>query len=187
VKMLNGYLYASQCGGFKGGYDDLTLQKLANLAKIEKVSMIVVESNFGDGMFSKLLAPFIAKTYPVSIEEVRHNTQKEVRIIDTLEPVMMQHRLIIDEKLIKEDYDSAPEPSYSLFYQMTRLTKDRGAIVHDDRLEALSMAVNYWTEQMDTDAESMAAQMKLEAFNGEIQRFIDSATGVYKSAGDRWF
>ena len=149
--------------------------------------MIVVESNFGDGMFSKLLAPFVNKAYPVSIEEVRHNTQKEVRIIDTLEPVMMQHRLIIDEKLIKEDYDSAPEPSYSLFYQMTRLTKDRGAIVHDDRLEALSMAVNYWTEQMDTDAESMAAQMKLEAFNGEIQRFLDNAVGGHKAVGDVWF
>jgi hypothetical protein len=187
VKMLNGYLYASQCGGFKGGYDDLTLQKLANLAKIEKVSMIVVESNFGDGMFSKLLAPFINKTYPVSIEEVRHNTQKEVRIIDTLEPVMMQHRLIIDEKLIKEDYDSAPEPSYSLFYQMTRLTRDRGAIIHDDRLEALAMAVNYWTEQMDADSETIAAQQKLDAFNGEIQRFIDSAVGGKKSSGDKWF
>ena len=187
VKMLNGYLYASQCGGFKGGYEDKTLQKLANLAKVEKVSMIVVESNFGDGMFSKLLAPFVNKAYPVSIEEVRHNTQKEVRIIDTLEPVMMQHRLIIDEKLIKEDYESAPEPSYSLFYQMTRLTRHRGAIIHDDRLEALAMAVNYWTEQMDADSETIAAQQKLDAFNGEIQRFIDSATGVHKSVGDRWF
>ena len=181
VKMLNGYLYATQCGGFKGGYDDLTLTKLANLAKIEKVNMIVVESNFGDGMFSKLLAPFVNKAHPVSIEEVRHNTQKEVRIIDTLEPVMMQHRLIIDEKLIKEDYESAPEPSYSLFYQMTRLTKDRGAIIHDDRLEALAMAVNYWTEQMDADSETIAAQQKLDAFNGEIQRFMDQAVGGGKS------
>jgi len=187
VKMLNGYLYATQCGGFKGGYDDKTLTKLANLAKIEKVSMIVVESNFGDGMFSKLLAPFVNKAYPVSIEEVRHNTQKEVRIIDTLEPVMMQHRLIIDEKLIKEDYESAPETSYSLFYQMTRLTKERGAIIHDDRLEALAMAVNYWTEQMDADSETMAAQQKLDAFNGEIQRFMDNATGSKKSVGDTWF
>jgi hypothetical protein len=187
VKMLNGYLYATQCGGFKGGYDDLTLTKLANLAKIEKVNMIVVESNFGDGMFSKLLAPFVNKAHPVSIEEVRHNTQKEVRIIDTLEPVMMQHRLIIDEKLIKEDYESAPEPSYSLFYQMTRLTKDRGAIIHDDRLEALAMAVNYWTEQMDADSETIAAQQKLDAFNGEIQRFMDQAVGGGKSAGDKWF
>jgi len=187
VKMLNGYLYATQCGGFKGGYDDKTLTKLANLAKIEKVSMIVVESNFGDGMFSKLLSPFVNKAYPVSIEEVRHNTQKEVRIIDTLEPVMMQHRLIIDEKLIKEDYESAPEPSYSLFYQMTRLTKDRGAIIHDDRLEALAMAVNYWTEQMDADSETIAAQQKLDAFNGEIQRFMDQAVGGKKSVGDKWF
>ena len=187
VKMLNGYLYATQCGGFKGGYDDLTLTKLANLAKIEKVNMIVVESNFGDGMFSKLLAPFVNKAHPVSIEEVRHNTQKEVRIIDTLEPVMMQHRLIIDEKLIKEDYESAPEPSYSLFYQMTRLTKDRGAIIHDDRLEALAMAVNYWTEQMDADSETIAAQQKLDAFNGEIQRFMDQAVGGGKSVGDKWF
>jgi hypothetical protein len=187
VKMLNGYLYASQCGGFKGGYDDLTLQKLANLAKTEKVNMIIVESNFGDGMFSKLLAPFVNKTHPVSIEEVRHNTQKEVRIIDTLEPVMMQHRLIIDEKLIKEDYESAPETSYSLFYQMTRLTKDRGAIIHDDRLEALAMAVNYWTEQMDADSETIAAQQKLDAFNGEIQKFMDNATGGGKSVGDKWF
>jgi hypothetical protein len=187
VKMLNGYLYASQCGGFKGGYEDLTLQKIANIAKLEKVNMIVVESNFGDGMFSKLLAPFINKTYPVSIEEVRHNTQKEVRIIDTLEPVMMQHRLIIDEKLIKEDYESAPEPSYSLFYQMTRLTRARGAIIHDDRLEALAMAVNYWTEQMDADAESLAAQQKMDDFNGEIQRFLSQATGSTVKDGDKWF
>jgi len=187
VKMLNGYLYATQCGGFKGGYDDQTLTKLATLAKIEKVSMIIVESNFGDGMFSKLLAPFVNKVHPVSIEEVRHNTQKEVRIIDTLEPVMMQHRLIIDEKLIKEDYDSAPEPSYSLFYQMTRLTRQRGAIIHDDRLEALAMAVNYWTEQMDADSESIAAQQKLDAFNNEIERFMDHAMGTKNSTGDVWF
>ena len=100
---------------------------------------------------------------------------------------MMQHRLIIDEKLIKEDYESAPEPSYSLFYQMTRLTKDRGAIIHDDRLEALAMAVNYWTEQMDADSETIAAQQKLDAFNGEIQRFIDQAVGGGKSVGDKWF
>ena len=30
---------------------------------------------------------------------------------------------------------------YSLFYQMTRITKDRGALVHDDRLDALEGAV----------------------------------------------
>jgi hypothetical protein len=144
-----------------------------------------VESNFGDGMYVKLLTPILNRIHKVSIEEVRHSTQKEMRMIDTLEPVMMQHRLIVDEKLIKEDYDSAPEPSYSLFYQMTRLTRDRGAIIHDDRLDALSMAVAYWTEQMDADSESLASMQKTEAFNREIERFMDHAVGQ-KPRGITW-
>lgn len=185
VKMLNGYLYVTQCGGFAGGYDDRTLQQLANLAKAEQVNEIIIESNFGDGMFSKLLTPFIQKTHPCSIEEVRHSKQKELRIIDTLEPVLMQHRLVVDEKLIKSDYETAKEPSYSLFYQMTRLTRDRGSIIHDDRLDALSIAVAYWTEQMDADAELLAGQQKLEAFNREIERFMDNAVGHTRNV-DSW-
>ena len=177
VKMLNGYLYVTRIGGFVGGYSDKTLTSLSTVAKQESVNMVIVESNFGDGMYVKLLTPILNRIHKVSIEEVRHSTQKEMRMIDTLEPVMMQHRLIVDEKLIKEDYDSAPEPSYSLFYQMTRLTRDRGAIIHDDRLDALSMAVAYWTEQMDADSESLASMQKTEAFNREIERFMDHAVG----------
>jgi hypothetical protein len=70
---------------------------------------------------------------------------------------------------------------------MTRLTRARGAIIHDDRLEALAMAVNYWTEQMDADAESLAAQQKMDDFNGEIQRFLSQATGSTVKDGDKWF
>lgn len=33
-----------------------------------------------------------------------------------------------------------------MFYQMTRITKERGALKHDDRLDALAMAVAYWVE-----------------------------------------
>ena len=185
VKMLNGYLYVTRIGGFVGGYSDKTLTSLSTVAKQESVNMVIVESNFGDGMYVKLLTPILNRIHRVTIEEVRHSTQKEMRMIDTLEPVMMQHRLIVDEKLIKEDYDSAPEPSYSLFYQMTRLTRDRGAIIHDDRLDALSMAVAYWTEQMDADSESLASMQKTEAFNREIERFMDHAVGQ-KPRGITW-
>ena len=185
VKMLNGYLYVTRIGGFTGGYSDKTLTSLSAVAKQESVNMVIVESNFGDGMYVKLLTPILNRIHKVAIEEVRHSTQKEMRMIDTLEPVMMQHRLIVDEKLIKEDYDSAPDPSYSLFYQMTRLTRHRGAIIHDDRLDALSMAVAYWTEQMDADSQSLASLQKTEAFNREIERFMDHAVGQ-KPRGITW-
>ena len=48
------------------------------------VNKIIVERNFGDGMFTQLLKPVVNKYYPVSIEEVNHSKQKELRIIDTL-------------------------------------------------------------------------------------------------------
>ncbi|WP_394177417.1 hypothetical protein [Yoonia maritima] len=111
-----------------------------------------VVENSGGGMFAKLLQPHLSKIgYPCTIEEVRHSKQKELSIIDTLEPVLMQHRLTVDMDLINKDYESAQDPRYSLFYQMTRVTRDRRALQHDDRLDALAIAVAYWVEQMSSD------------------------------------
>ena len=77
VKMLNGNLYVHACSGIRGGYEKETLQKLANTAKEHDVKEVITESNFGDGMFTTLFTPYLHKTHPVTINEVRHNTQKE--------------------------------------------------------------------------------------------------------------
>ena len=188
VKMLNGYLYVPDGGGMQGGYDETTLKALAMKAKEHKVNAIVVESNFGDGMFVELFKPFLTKIHPCTIEEVRHNTQKERRIIDTLEPVMNQHRLVIDPKVIKNDYESAqryPNDSqlkYQLIYQLSRLTRQRGAITHDDRLDALSMAVAYWTEQMAQDADKRMVDRKEDRLKEELQKFMDN----FNTKGNSW-
>jgi hypothetical protein len=180
VKMLNGFLYVVDCGGVEGGYSDTTLQHLTDLAKIHSVNMVLIESNFGDGMFTELLKPYMTKTYPCTMEEVRHNTQKESRIIDTLEPVMNQHRLVVDPKVIQKDYDSVqhmpPDKGikYMLTYQMTRITKVRGALAHDDRLDVLAMAVQYWVDQMAADADSEIQIRKEELLDAELDKFMDS-------------
>lgn len=188
VKMLNGYLYVTAGGGLQGGYDDKTLKSLAVIAKQQKVNAIVVESNFGDGMFVELFKPILTKIHPCTIEEVRHNIQKERRIIDTLEPVMNQHRLIIDPKVIQDDFESAqryPSESqlkYQLIYQLSRLTKNRGAITHDDRLDALSMAVGYWTQQMAQDADKRIVDRKGELLREELEKFM----GNFNSKPTTW-
>ena len=180
VKMLNGFLYVVDAGGVEGGYTDSTLQHLTDLAKIHQVNLVLVESNFGDGMFTELLKPHLLKSYPVTVEEVRHNTQKEKRIIDTLEPVMNQHRLVIDPKVIHKDYDSVqdmpPEKGskYMLAYQMTRITKQRGALAHDDRLDVLAMAVQYWVDQMAADADIEIRSRKEELLENELEKFMSS-------------
>ena len=180
VKMLNGYLYVPAAGGLSGGYSEQTLTAIAELAKEHKVNAIITESNFGDGMFGELLKPYLTRTYPCSLEEVRHSTQKEKRIIDTLEPVMSGHRLVVDPDVIKEDYETIqhyPHESqlkYSLFYQMSRMTRERGAITHDDRIDALSIAIAYWTEQMAQDAEVKMQERKSEQLDNELLKFQEA-------------
>ena len=192
VKMLNGYLFVTDAGGIEGGYDDKALQRLSVIAREQKVNLVLVESNFGDGMFTALLKPVMAKVHKVSIEEVRHSTQKERRIIDTLEPVMNQHRLIINRKVIEQDYDStrhlSPEKAlrYQLFYQMSRINRSKGALAHDDRLDVLAMGVNYWTEQMAQDAERQMKARKVELLDRELENFIHSVRGS-KPKSSTWF
>jgi len=181
VKMQNGILYVKDAGGLKGGYGPETLQALAFLAKQYKVNYTIIESNFGDGMFTELLKPVFNRVYPCSIEEVRHSKQKELRIIDTLEPVMNQHRLVIDPKVLEKDWKSVqhypPEKAsrYTLIHQMTRISKDRGALGHDDRLDALAIAVAYWVEQMAADADKEMNVRKNDIFMQELEKFKDTS------------
>jgi hypothetical protein len=192
VKMLNGYLYVTAAGGVKGGYSEETLRKLVKVAKNNAVNRIICESNFGDGMFTELLKPYLVRDYPCTVEEVRHNIQKERRIVDTLEPVMNQHRLVIDSGVIREDYESTKQYAsekalhYSLMWQMSRMTRNKGALAYDDRIDVLSMAVSFWVEQMGQDAARKMAIRKDDVLQAELDRFMEHSVGRRSQGGSSW-
>lgn len=195
IKMLNGNLYLTEAGGLIGGYTDLTLQTLANIAKKEQVKLILVEENYGGGMFTKLLIPFVVKTYPVTIEEIRSTISKEKRIIDTLEPLMQQHRLIVNDSVILKDYNSTMEMyqnekalRYQLFYQMSRIGREKGSLSIDDRLDVLAMACGYFIEQIARDQETAVKQRKNELFKAQLDRFLDHQVfDRGKPKQNKWF
>lgn len=169
VKCLNGYLFLMDVGGFEEGYSDLTLTKMAQIAKFWNVNEVVVEANFGDGMFTKVMTPIFNKIHPVAIQEVKNTKQKELRIIDTLEPVLMRHKLIVNKSVIENDYRRfETNQAYSFIYQMTRICRDKNAIAHDDRLDAVTMAVAYWLDNMDIDGEQSTKQ----GLEGDIEDWI---------------
>ncbi len=191
VKILNSQLFLLESGGFAGGYSEETLKKLAEVAKRQQVNRVLIESNFGDGMFMQLLKPVMAKVHPVTMEEIHHHKQKEQRLIDTLEPVLNQHRLIVDRKLVEQDYQSTQELAseqslkYQLFYQMTRITKERGALAEYDRLDVLAMAVAYWIEQMARDVDQSIADEKDRRLDNALKDFMSHVIG-HKPKHDTW-
>ena len=175
LKMLHGVLYLTAIGSLDGGYSDETLRQLSEIAKVQDVNYVTIESNFGDGMATALLKPVMAKIHPCEIEEVRHSIQKEKRIIDTLEPIMNTHRLVIDEKFIKDDFRL--DPDHQLFRQMTRITRDKGALRHDDQIDALAIAANAWVERMDRDQTLSYNAHKEELLDKQLERFIEHTIG----------
>jgi hypothetical protein len=183
VAFLNGYLFVLRARGLKGGYGDQNLKTLAEEAKRYGVNQIIIESNFGDGMFTKLLEPHLQRIHPCGVEEVHNSIQKERRIIDTLEPVMNQHRLVMDAKVILEDFENYNEYSgetearYQLFYQLTRITREKGALSKDDRLDALAIAVGYWADVMDKDTLRIIEEHQEAALLHELGKFMEHVTG----------
>ena len=165
----------------RGGYEDSTLEALAKIGRKWKVNEYVIEGNFGDGMYLELFKPVAARIHPAAVTEVKSKGQKELRICDVLEPIMGSHKLAVDEQVIYDDYNSAKSKDgthstvYSGFYQMTRITRDKGALAHDDRLDALAIGVQYFVESMDVDSQKGNDQM-LEDFLEEHLEHSYSST-----------
>ena len=178
AKFLNGQIFITAAGGFRGGYNEVVLAKLAKIAKEQNVNLIQVEENFGSGMMIELLKPYIQKEHPCRIEGVRHTIQKEKRICDVLEPIMNQHRLIVSDKVIQDDYTStqihSPEKAlrYQLMYQMSRITRDKGSLQHDDRLDVLAMSCQYWADRIAKDAETAIMDRRAEMMSEELDKFM---------------
>jgi len=148
-KVLNSLVYVASMYTSQRGYDEDVLEDIAKLALRDDITMIQYEDNFGDGMFGQLLRPVVRRVFARShssriptVEGIRHSTQKERRIIAALEPVLNSHRLVMNQALVDQDMGPTDAPR-RLFYQLTHLTKVRGCLKHDDRLDALAGLVQY--------------------------------------------
>lgn len=189
VRYLYGTLYLVEVGGFLDGFSEETLDSIAERAAYQGVNYVIAEENYGGGMFTSLLKPHLAKerrlpdgtrrtggSFDEEYNGWSHGT-KEFRILDTLEPVVANHRLVVDRRVIEEDLkvlNGYKSSAYSFVYQFTRMERERGCLAHEDRLEAVAMAVAYWTERMDRDRDRAVQQTKQKAIMDELRLFKKS-------------
>jgi len=100
---------------------------------------------------------------------------KEKRIVGALEPVMKQHRLVIDLAVVREDL-KADSLRRGLF-QMTNMTVVRGALRHDDRIDVLAQAAEYWRPYLNADEEKHERQ-HLDRLDREFEKKFFAGTNV---------
>ncbi len=180
LSQLNGIIYLHEVKAFRDGYSDDTLLSILRGCRKYKATTILIESNFGDGIVAELFKKHCQNTKTsLNIEETRANVRKEDRIIDSLEPVLNQHRLVVDPAIITWDYKSNPEVApelrlqYMLFYQMSRMCREKGAVKHDDRIDALAQGVKWFTDALSLSANRQIAIRKAEEWKDHMDAWLD--------------
>jgi len=177
VRSHHGMLYLVASGGFVEGFSQETLTELANICARFKVTDVISERNYGGGMFESLFQPYLRKVSSAKIDTENspwHSTQKETRIIDCLLPLLSDHRLVVDRRVIDSDIGVQQDTErYSLAYQLTRIHREKGALANEDRLEALSMACAYFVERLSRDRDKTLEKHKGDQIDAELRKFMD--------------
>lgn len=196
---LNGLFYLLHVEGWREGYSPATLKGIAQVLVRFNVGTCLVEKNFGDGMFLALLQPVVEDAWKqanakrpsrdhggTSIEELTSGkTQKELRILAVLEPAIQGHRVVVNEEVITADHAAVSKMEaldtrdrYSLFHQMTHLTRERDCLRHDDRIEAVAMLVGAFAAELGVSPEFMALRREEERIEEELDRLFADADEV---------
>jgi hypothetical protein len=179
LKVLNSQVFLLDCGGFKDGSDESTMRQLAKISARWGITKVLCEKNFGLGMWSQLFLPFVREHNPgCSVEDVHVTGRKEIRIAETLEPLLASHRLVVNRSAIQNDYDSSQRYSDSplgrqLFYQVSRLTRDRHCLEFDDRLDALALGVSHFQETMAKDYRAEMRERHVDELDKQLEDWCE--------------
>jgi hypothetical protein len=186
-----GRVYALASGGVKGGLDPAVFTPLTAVAIKWKVRMVHIEQNFGNGALRQVWQPILQKAaleagLQIGMEDVWESGQKELRIIDILEPLLGAGKLVMSEDLILQDWNSIQKyptelrGTYSLFWQLARITREKKALIHEDKLDALAGAVRMWIDAVSQDDAKLVAAAKKAAYDAMMKNPLGDGRSLYK-------
>jgi hypothetical protein len=173
---LNGSVWLLASGAVPGGYEGDKLAELARRLLPHRPRLVKIEKNMGFGAFRAVFVPVCravfeeAKVPVPGFEDDLVTGQKEVRIINTLAPVMGRGALIVADTVFEEDarccavYPPAMQNSYSLFHQLAHMTAVRDALEHDDRADALEGLVRHFQELLVQDQKKQLEAKRAKEF-----------------------
>lgn len=154
----NSFVFVLEQGHWNG-FSGSRVGDIKDLAARYAVNEIVVETNFGDDLILNLLQPNIM----VPITPIRHNVQKEKRIISTMEPLLNQGKLVVSKDFL---FNKG-------LAQFTNITPTKGSLKHDDYIDCLAMGVKHLQQEIAINvAASRQAELE-ERLDREMSSILD--------------
>lgn len=170
-------VHVFDCGGIRGGLSAKGVEHLCTVAMENGVTRILCESNMGHGTFESSLRAVLRDNNLKALSEcvtgVYSTGQKEKRIIDSILPALHRHKLVVHQKVFQSDeyccnlHNSNERKVYSLWYQFENITTDRKCLKAYDRLDAMAILVQQYSNVFSIDvsvAEKQREQVALLDF-----------------------
>lgn len=173
---LGGMIWVKCVAGLEGGGSPDNMDQIAVALRRHGATICRVEPNFGGDAFANLLQvhcnrhavkpgadPLLPNGWSCSVElGETASGQKELRIIGHMKPALDSHRIVLCPS-VAADID--------LQRQITRLTRDRNSLKHDDKLETLAAVIHDWLNEIRLDPEIAAERARQKSAN----ELIDAA------------
>lgn len=159
------------------------MEAIAADMKKWKSKKAIIEANFGGSMFGQLLTPKLQDIqWEAAVETIPAGaTMKEKRIVETLEPVITDHRLLVNAQVLRDDYlvdypdvEERDRRFYRLTYQLTRMVKVKGAVRHDDRADGLAGAVRHFLDTIQRQIKTENEEGRLKRLDKQVEELIES-------------
>ena len=174
IYFLHGYLFLMDMLALAGGYNMEVYTALSEFAYKHGVNEIGVEQNHGYGALAQNWRPVLLEFYLEKTGEAHSpaiiddwvSTQKELRIIDTLEPILGRHRLILNQDVLDYDQESVKKypiqerQIYTFAHQMNKITRDHGALIHEDRLDSAAGGARRFVDKLAVREDLRVAQKR---------------------------
>lgn len=148
---LAGRIFVHRLLGLEGGASEERLDEIVLFLRQYRVTTVGFEGNIDAfGTYHLLLQSTIRKhtlrpgdhpDFPdgwgCRIDTVHAHGQKELRIINSIEPLSSSHRLIVDRSVVEHTQGDRDEDDFQ--FQFSRLTREPECLSEDGKLDALQI------------------------------------------------
>lgn len=170
---LNGFIHFRRLGGLRGGASEQNFETLAKVARDTNATTMTVETNFGGDAYANSLQvhcnrlkiapdadPLRPAGWACNVETKHSHVKKEIRIIDSIEPWLGAHRVVITPEI-------ALMPDFQR--QITQICREGGSLENDDYADVFAGMLDDWTDMSRIDPNRRAGQ---DADSPEVQERI---------------
>lgn len=126
--------------------------------------------------------PLFPDGWSCSLLPIRNTGVKEHRIVDTLEPIVSSHRLVVDPSCVSVRGYTDLHDEFQ--FQFSRIRRERRCLVEDGMLDALAIVLNAWIgassvlKTDDKDASDKAIDRRIKEMQKKYADAIACSRGI---------